>query len=146
MYVYQCTQPGEQTGGAGAPCLVRKLYHRNNWNMVGQLMWLEDQGGYRLFSKDMQGRRVGGVPLCVKENTDFIEASYGDCGSPTKYHWFKIRGLGGKGYLTEGVYYQPPNQDNNVQLYLGHLSKFQFNRTWFLWVTSTTQMFVGRTI
>lgn len=42
VYAYQCVQPGKQTGGAGAPCLVRKLYCRNNLTMVGQLAWVEN--------------------------------------------------------------------------------------------------------
>lgn len=43
----QSTQPGEQTGVTEAPQPVRKLwYHRTNWNMVGQLTWLEDHDGW----------------------------------------------------------------------------------------------------
>lgn len=35
--------------------------------------------GYRLFCKDRQGRRGGGVVLYVKENIECIEVNYRDC-------------------------------------------------------------------
>lgn len=35
------------TWGTGAPCAARKLlYRRNNWNVVGQLMWLKNCDGW----------------------------------------------------------------------------------------------------
>lgn len=40
---YQCMQPGKQTGGTGASCLVRRVwYRRSNLHMVGQVAWVKD--------------------------------------------------------------------------------------------------------
>lgn len=38
----------------------------------------------RLFHKDRQGRRDGGVALYVKRNGEYIEISYDSCGNPIK--------------------------------------------------------------
>ena len=70
--------------------------------------------GYRLFCKDRQERRGGGVTLYVKENLECIEVNYGGCGSPIKCLWVKIRGVISKGVLTGGICYQPPNQDDKA--------------------------------
>ncbi|KAK4816812.1 hypothetical protein QYF61_023499 [Mycteria americana] len=61
--------------------------------------------------KDRQGRRGRGVALYVKENLERTEFNYGNCGSPIKCLWLKIRGVVSKGDLTVGICYRPPNQD-----------------------------------
>ena len=74
--------------------------------MVGQLTSLEDcDGGCRLIQKDRQGRKGGGVTLYVKENLEYIEVSYSDCGNPIECLWVKIRGVVSKGNLTVGICY-----------------------------------------
>ncbi|KAK4812899.1 hypothetical protein QYF61_027293 [Mycteria americana] len=75
--------------------------------------WRITMDGYRLLWKDRQGRR-GGIVLYVKENLECIEVNCGDCGSPIKCLWVKIRGVISKGDLTVGICYQPPNQDDKA--------------------------------
>ncbi|KAK4828724.1 hypothetical protein QYF61_000715 [Mycteria americana] len=76
--------------------------------------WRSTMDGYRLFCKDRQGRRGGGVALYVKENLDCIEVNYSDCGSPIKCLWVKIRGFISKRDLTVGICYRPLNQDDKA--------------------------------
>ncbi|PKU40160.1 rna-directed dna polymerase from mobile element jockey- hypothetical protein [Limosa lapponica baueri] len=47
----------------------------------------------------------------MKENLECIEVSYGDCRSPIKCLWVKIRGVIS---MTIGICYQPPNQDDKT--------------------------------
>ena len=67
--------------------------------------WRITMDGYRLFRKDRQGRRGRGAALYVKENLECIEVNYGDCGSPIKCLWVKIRGVVSKWDLTVGICY-----------------------------------------
>jgi len=68
--------------------------------------WRILMDSYRLFCKDKQGRRGGGVTLYVKENLECIEVNYSDCGrNPIEYLWVKIRGVISKGDLTIGICY-----------------------------------------
>ncbi|KAK4832290.1 hypothetical protein QYF61_021689 [Mycteria americana] len=73
--------------------------------------WRIMMDGYKLFHKDRQGRRGGGVVLYVNENLECTEVNYGYCGSPIECLWVKIRGVISKGDLRVGNCYQPPNQD-----------------------------------
>ncbi|GAB0188677.1 hypothetical protein GRJ2_001333000 [Grus japonensis] len=74
------------------------------------LDWRIMMDGYRLFHKDRQGRRGGVATLYVKENLECIEVNYGNCGSPIKCLWVKIRGIVSKGDLRVDICYRPPNQ------------------------------------
>ncbi|GAB0210376.1 hypothetical protein GRJ2_003503400 [Grus japonensis] len=76
--------------------------------------WRIMMDGYRLFRKDRQRRRGGGVMLYVKENLECIEVNYGNCGSPIECLCVKIRGVISKGDLTVGICYQPPKQDDKA--------------------------------
>ncbi|KAM6103455.1 uncharacterized protein LJ206_014212 [Theristicus caerulescens] len=64
--------------------------------------WRIAMDGYRLFCKDRQGRKGGGVMLYVKENLECIEVN-GNCGSPIECLWVKIRGIVSKEDLTNLV-------------------------------------------
>ena len=63
--------------------------------------------GYRLFRRDRQGRRGGGVALYVTEGLDCMELSIGD--DMVKSLWVRIKGQANKGDVVVGVYYRPPS-------------------------------------
>ncbi|GAB0190604.1 hypothetical protein GRJ2_001525700 [Grus japonensis] len=66
--------------------------------------------GYRLFRRDRQGRRGGGVALYVTEGLDCTELSVGD--DTVESLWVRIKGQANKGDVVVGVYYRPPSQDD----------------------------------
>ena len=68
--------------------------------------------GYKLFRKDRQGRRGGGVALCVKECFEVTELMTGD--NKVESLWVKIRGRADKADILVGVCYRPPNQDEET--------------------------------
>ena len=62
--------------------------------------------GYKLFRRDRQGRRGGGVALYVRECFDCLELD-GD-------ERIRIRGKANKADIMVGVCYRPPNQDDEA--------------------------------
>ncbi|GAB0186493.1 hypothetical protein GRJ2_001114600 [Grus japonensis] len=72
--------------------------------------WCAVMDGYRLFRRDRQGRRGGGVALYVTEGLDCTELSIGD--DMVKSLWVRIKGQANKGDVIVGVYYRPPSQDD----------------------------------
>ncbi|GAB0206625.1 mitochondrial enolase superfamily member 1 [Grus japonensis] len=72
--------------------------------------WCAVMDGYRLFRRDRQGRRGGGVALYVTEGLDCTELSVGD--DTVESLWVRIKGQANKGDVTVGVYYRPPSQDD----------------------------------
>ena len=68
--------------------------------------------GYKLFRKDRQGRRGGGVALYVKECFEVTELMTGD--NKVESLWFKIRGRADKADILVGVCYRPPNKDEET--------------------------------
>ena len=67
--------------------------------------WGITMDSYRLFRKDRQGKRGGGVTLYIKENLECIKVNYGDCECSIECLWVKIRGVVSKQDLTEGICY-----------------------------------------
>jgi len=65
--------------------------------------------GYKLFRRDRQGRRGGGVALYVRDCFDCIELN--NCDDKVKCLWVKMRGKANKADVLLGVFYRPPNQD-----------------------------------
>jgi len=64
--------------------------------------------GYRLFRRDGQGRRGGGVTLCVRKRfycTDHIVSD-----DVVESFWMRIRGMENKDVVV-GICYQSPSQD-----------------------------------
>ena len=68
--------------------------------------------GYKLFRKDRQGRRGGGVALYVKECIEVTELMTGE--NKVESLWVKIRGRADKADILVGVCYRPPNQDEDT--------------------------------
>ena len=68
--------------------------------------------GYKLFRKDRQGRRGGGVALYVRECFYATEIVTGD--DNVESLWVKIRGRADKTGTLVGVCYRPPNQDEET--------------------------------
>jgi len=76
--------------------------------------WIIGMGGYRLFRKDRQGRRGGGVTLYVKEQLECMELRLGMDEEPTENLWVKIKGRAGASDTTVGVCYRTPDQDEGA--------------------------------
>ncbi|KAK4808570.1 LOW QUALITY PROTEIN: hypothetical protein QYF61_009873 [Mycteria americana] len=68
--------------------------------------------GYKLFRRDRQGRRGGGVALYVRECFDCVEL--GDYDDKVKCLWVRVRGKAKKADTLLGVCYRPPNQDKEA--------------------------------
>ncbi|KAK4823371.1 hypothetical protein QYF61_001719 [Mycteria americana] len=71
--------------------------------------WSAAMDGYKLFRRDRQGRRGGGVALYVRECFDRLELNDGD--DRVECLWVRIRGKAKKADIMVGVCYRPPNQD-----------------------------------
>ncbi|KAK4806962.1 hypothetical protein QYF61_027329 [Mycteria americana] len=67
--------------------------------------------GYRLFRRDRQGRRGGGVALYVRERLDCTALTVSD--NVVENLWVRIRKVENKGDVV-GVYYQSPSQDDST--------------------------------
>ena len=68
--------------------------------------------GYRLFRKDRQGRRGGGVTLSVNDQLKCMERCLGMYEELTKSLWDRIKGRAGTGDIIVGVCYRPPDQED----------------------------------
>ena len=71
--------------------------------------WSAAIDGYRLFRRDRQGRRGGGVALYIKKWIDCEELSLKNSQEQVESLWVRIRDRGNKGNLVVGVYYRLPN-------------------------------------
>ena len=78
----------------------------HNWNTVIE--------GYRLFRRDRQGRRGGGVPLYVRKWIDCEELCLRNSHNQVESLWVKIKDRSSKGRLVVGVCYRPPDQGELV--------------------------------
>ncbi|KAK4810800.1 hypothetical protein QYF61_008773 [Mycteria americana] len=74
--------------------------------------WSAAMDGYKLFRRDRQGRRGGGVALYVRDGFDCLELDDGD--ERVECLWVRVRGKGNKADITVGVCYGPPNQDEEA--------------------------------
>ncbi|KAJ7428093.1 mitochondrial fission process protein 1 [Pitangus sulphuratus] len=72
--------------------------------------WSAAMDGYKLFRRDRQGRRGGGVALYVGESLDSVELAVSN--GKVECLWIKIRGKASKADILVGVCYRPPNQDD----------------------------------
>ncbi|KAK4830570.1 hypothetical protein QYF61_011748 [Mycteria americana] len=68
--------------------------------------------GCKLFRRDRQGRRGGGVALYVRECFDSLELDNGD--DKVECFWVRIRRKANKADIMVGVCYRPPNQDEEM--------------------------------
>ena len=64
------------------------------------------------FSKDRQGRKGGGVALCVKKECECMEINDGD--DRVERLWVRIKAKASKTNIILGVCYRPPNQEEEV--------------------------------
>ncbi|KAG6928006.1 hypothetical protein G0U57_008907, partial [Chelydra serpentina] len=69
--------------------------------------------GYKLFRKDRQGRKGGGVALYVREQYDCSELQYETAEKPESL-WITFRSVSNKGNVVVGVCYRPPDQGDEV--------------------------------
>ncbi|GAB0209890.1 hypothetical protein GRJ2_003454700 [Grus japonensis] len=74
--------------------------------------WSAAMDGYKLFRRDRQGRRGGGVALYVRECFDCLELDDGD--DKVKCLWVRMRGKANKADILLGVCYRPSNQDEEA--------------------------------
>ncbi|GAB0210369.1 hypothetical protein GRJ2_003502700 [Grus japonensis] len=72
--------------------------------------WSVGMEGYRLFRKDRQGRRGGGVTLYVNDQLECMELHLGMEEELTESLWVRIKGSTGAGDIIVGVCYRPPDQ------------------------------------
>ncbi|GAB0183727.1 hypothetical protein GRJ2_000838000 [Grus japonensis] len=70
--------------------------------------------GYRLFRKDRQGRRGGGVTLYTDDQLEYMELHLGMDEEPTESLWVRIKGSTGAGDIIAGVCYRPPDQGDRA--------------------------------
>ncbi|KAJ7421788.1 hypothetical protein WISP_41181 [Willisornis vidua] len=66
--------------------------------------------GFKLFRKDRQGRRGGGVALYVRESLDSVDLEV--INNKVECLWTRIREKANKADILVEVCYRPPNQDN----------------------------------
>ncbi|KAJ7411268.1 adaptin ear-binding coat-associated protein 1 [Pitangus sulphuratus] len=72
--------------------------------------WSAAMDGYKLFRRDRQGRRGGGVALYVRETLDSVELEVRN--NKIECQWIKLRRKANKADILVGVCYTPPNQDD----------------------------------
>ncbi|XP_073188209.1 uncharacterized protein [Lepidochelys kempii] len=75
--------------------------------------WSTVMDGYKLFRKDRQGRKGGGVALYVREQYDCSELRYETAEKP-ECLWIKFRSVCNKSDVVVGVCYRPPDQGDEV--------------------------------
>ncbi|GAB0206600.1 mitochondrial enolase superfamily member 1 [Grus japonensis] len=76
--------------------------------------WSVGMEGYRLFRKDRQGRRGGGVTLYVNDQLECMELHLGMEEELTESLWVRIKGSAGTGDIIVGVCYRPPDQGDRA--------------------------------
>ncbi|CAM5165610.1 unnamed protein product, partial [Eretmochelys imbricata] len=75
--------------------------------------WSTVMDGYKLFRKDRQGRKDGGVALYVREQYDCSELKYETAEKPESL-WIKFRSVSNKGDVVLGICYRPLDQGDEV--------------------------------
>lgn len=72
--------------------------------------------GYRLFKRDRQGRKGGGVTLYVKKECECMEINDGD--DRVESLWVRIKAKANKTDIIMGMCYRPSNKDEEVRMNL----------------------------
>ncbi|PKU40561.1 adaptin ear-binding coat-associated protein 1 [Limosa lapponica baueri] len=83
--------------------------------------WSAAINGYQLFRRDRQGRRGGGVAVCVRDIFECLEVNNGN--DSVECLWVRIKGKANKADSTVGVYYRPSNQDVEVESFYQQLAE-----------------------
>ena len=107
--------------------------HSHDWSAV--------MDGYKLFRRDREGRKGGGVALYIKECFDVEELGVGN--DEVECLWIKIRGKGCRGNILVGACYRRPNQDEEDEVFYEQLAEVV---CLFSWETSTSLIYVGNII
>ncbi|PKU47773.1 nipped-b-like protein [Limosa lapponica baueri] len=97
---------------------LEAMMHQENYDIVAIAEtwwdashdWSATNEGYKLFRRDRQERRGGGVAAYVSECYESSEIKYSD--NRVESVWIRIRA--NKGYIAVGVCYRPPNQSSEV--------------------------------
>ncbi|GAB0178720.1 hypothetical protein GRJ2_000337300 [Grus japonensis] len=76
--------------------------------------WSVGMEGTRLFRKDRQGRRGGGVTLCVNEQLECMDLHLGTDEELTKSLWVRIKGRAGTGDIIVRFHYRPADQGDQA--------------------------------
>ncbi|RMC19379.1 hypothetical protein DUI87_03989 [Hirundo rustica rustica] len=74
--------------------------------------WSTALNSYKLFRRDRQGRRGGGVALYIKQTFDTIGIETKEDG--VECLWVRIKGKANKADILLGVCYPPPSQEEEV--------------------------------
>ena len=80
------------------------------WNDLHS--WSVVMDHYRLFKRDRQGRKGGGIALYVKKECECMEINDGD--DRVESLWIRIKAKTNKTDIIVGVCYRPPNLDEVV--------------------------------
>jgi len=108
-----------------------------------EVMHLKD----RLVRKDRPTRGGGGVALYVREQLECIELGLGADEERVESLWVRIKGQAHRGDITVGVYYRPPDQEEEIdEAFTGSYKQPHSHRPWFSWGTSTTLTSAGKII
>ncbi|CAM2116169.1 unnamed protein product [Caretta caretta] len=84
--------------------------------------WSTVMDGCKLFRKDRQEKKGGGVALCVREQHDCSVLQYGTGKKPVESLWVKFRGENNKGDVMVGICYRSPDQEDEVdEAFFGQL-------------------------
>ncbi|PKU42878.1 adaptin ear-binding coat-associated protein 1 [Limosa lapponica baueri] len=97
---------------------LEAMMHQENYDIVAIAEtwwdashdWSATIKGYKLFRRDRQERRGGGVAVCVSGCYESSEIKYSD--NRVESVWIRIRA--NKGDIAVGVCYRPPNQSSEV--------------------------------
>jgi len=84
--------------------------------------WSAAMDGYKLFRRDRQRRKNTGVTLYVRECFNCPE--FDDGNDSVEYLCVRVRGKANKADIVVGVYYRPPNQDEEAdEIFYKHLGE-----------------------
>ena len=107
--------------------------------------WSAAVDGYKLFKRDRQGRRDGGVALCVRECFDVVGLGAGN--DKVESLWVRIRGRANKMDILVGVCYRPPSEDEEIKRRsTNSWQKLHDCQPLFSWGISTSPVYAGNTI
>ncbi|RMC05600.1 hypothetical protein DUI87_17685 [Hirundo rustica rustica] len=92
--------------------------------------WSTALNGYKLFRRDRQGRRGGGVALYIKQTFDTVGIETKEDG--VECLWVRIKGKANKADILLRVCYRPPNQEEEVDNLFYKQVMFQDHQPLFL--------------
>ncbi|RMC18376.1 hypothetical protein DUI87_04262 [Hirundo rustica rustica] len=85
------------------------------------MAWSTALNGYKLFRRDRQGRRGGGVALYINQTFDTVGIETTEDG--VECLWVRIKGKANKADILLGLCYRPPNQEEVDNLFYKQLDE-----------------------